>query len=399
MTTIVGDPRPRVLGLVADDLTGAADSAAGFAEHGWSVIVCLHADRPTMLPAAGGDAPTVVAVTTGSRALTDRVAAEVTARAVDALTITGAERLYLKIDSTVRGSVAGQVDGALSAWSRRHAGASAVICPALPAQHRSVVGGALLVNGVPVSRTAAAVDSVTPRTVSDLTEIVPGAVRGAIAQAGQVPRLVVDAATDADLDAIATELGRVRPELILVGSGGLAAALGRVWSHPRRPRAADATAVVGRPLLAVSSRHPVTASQLNHLDTSPVADVVDVLTTGTEMAATPLEAAAELADRVADALDAQAYDALIVVGGDGAAAILTRLAVDRIVIDGTIDRGCPTGILHGGTADGLRLVTKSGGFGDPTTLATVVRRLRATSAHPRPHRQHDENRSVPKGIS
>ena len=26
---------PRVLGLVADDLTGAADSAVGFAEHCW----------------------------------------------------------------------------------------------------------------------------------------------------------------------------------------------------------------------------------------------------------------------------------------------------------------------------------------------------------------------------
>jgi uncharacterized protein YgbK (DUF1537 family) len=32
---------PRVLGLVADDLTGAADSAVGFAEHGWRVELAL----------------------------------------------------------------------------------------------------------------------------------------------------------------------------------------------------------------------------------------------------------------------------------------------------------------------------------------------------------------------
>jgi uncharacterized protein YgbK (DUF1537 family) len=255
------------------------------------------------------------------------------------------------------------------------------------------------VDGVPVSQTAAAIDPVTPRTTSDLTQIVPGAVRGAIARSGRVRRLVVDAATDADLNAIATELGRAGPELILVGSGGLAGALGRGWAHNRGPRTVNATAVVGRPLVAVSSLHPVTASQLNHLDTNPAADEVDVLTTRTEMTATPLEAATDLADRVADALDAQAYDALILVGGDGAAAILTRLAVDRIVVDGMIDGCCPTGIINGGTADGLRLVTKSGGFGDPTTLVTILSRLSAASAHPRPHPQHDENRSVQKEAS
>jgi uncharacterized protein YgbK (DUF1537 family) len=159
------------------------------------------------------------------------------------------------------------------------------------------------------------------------------------------------------------------------------------------------TAVVGRALVAVSSLHPVTASQLNHLGTSQAADEVDVLTTSTEMTATPLEAATELADRVADALDSRAYDALILVGGDGAAAILTRLAVDRIVVDGTIDGCCPTGIINGGPADGLRLVTKSGGFGDPTTLATVLSRLRPASAHPRPNRQDEANQSLEKEAS
>jgi hypothetical protein len=33
-----------------------------------------------------------------------------------------AERLYLKIDSTVRGSVAGQIRGALTAWRRPYPG-------------------------------------------------------------------------------------------------------------------------------------------------------------------------------------------------------------------------------------------------------------------------------------
>jgi uncharacterized protein YgbK (DUF1537 family) len=37
---------PALLGLVADDLTGATDSAAGFAEHGWRVELILRPTRP-----------------------------------------------------------------------------------------------------------------------------------------------------------------------------------------------------------------------------------------------------------------------------------------------------------------------------------------------------------------
>ena len=32
---------PRVLGLVADDLTGAGDAAAGLAEAGWRALLAL----------------------------------------------------------------------------------------------------------------------------------------------------------------------------------------------------------------------------------------------------------------------------------------------------------------------------------------------------------------------
>ena len=40
---------PRVLGLLADDLTGAADSAVGFAEHGWQFELALRSAAPRML--------------------------------------------------------------------------------------------------------------------------------------------------------------------------------------------------------------------------------------------------------------------------------------------------------------------------------------------------------------
>jgi uncharacterized protein YgbK (DUF1537 family) len=66
----------------------------------------------------------------------------------------------------------------------------------------------------------------------------------------------------------------------------------------------------------------------------------------------------------------------VLVGGDGAAAILRRLAADRVVVDSMISTGSPTGTVVGGPADGLRLITKSGGFGQPDTLIRIVDRLR-----------------------
>ena len=147
-----------------------------------------------------------------------------------------------------------------------------MICPAFPSQGRTVVASTVLVNGVPVGETAAAADPVTPQTLSDLTQIIPGSVPGE--PGDRASRLIVDAATDTDLDSIAAQLAAAGPELIMVGSGGLAAALGRAWSPTGIRRTTQATA--GRILIAVSSLHPVTVGQLSRLDP---AIGVDVLTT------------------------------------------------------------------------------------------------------------------------
>ena len=387
MTTTVDRP-PRGLGLVADDLTGAADSGVAFAQHGWRVVLHLHPERVSgSLVGDPTSPPTVIALTTGTRALDNDTAAETTARAIDTLCVAGIDRLYLKIDSTVRGSVAGQITGALRAWTGQDRRiASAVICPAFPEQHRTVYQGRVLVNGIPLEQTPTANDPVAPRSTGDLTTILPDARCGTSGQIGTVSRLILDAATDADLDHIAAALSTSGPETVMVGSGGLAAALARRWSLTD-PAPSPATAGAARVLVAVSSLHPVTADQLVHLRNSPLASLADVLTTSTVEMMSPTRAAADLAARVEDAVAGQGYGAIVAVGGDGAAAILARLAADRIIIDGAISTGCPTGLVIGGGADGLRLVTKSGGFGDSATLTTVITRLRADSGA--------ENRSVP----
>ena len=126
---------------------------------------------------------TVLALTTESRALSDTNAAQQTFAATSELITAGAERLYIKIDSTVRGSVAAQVDAAIRAWSTAH--------------------DVVLLDRVPVGETAAGIDPVTPRTESDLLRIIPGSVRGTLDTIGSARIVVADARTMSDLDMLA----------------------------------------------------------------------------------------------------------------------------------------------------------------------------------------------------
>jgi uncharacterized protein YgbK (DUF1537 family) len=336
-------------------------------------------DPPSTLPPTNLT-PTVLALSTEARARSDADAARATFTAVEMLIRSGAQRLYLKIDSTARGSIPGQLAGALQAWRQVHADATAVVCPAFPAQRRTVVGGSVLVDGIPVAHTAAGTDPVTPRTVSHLVAIIPGSTHGTLDELGTEPVLIVDASTDAELDALAREGCVACPSLILVGSGGLTAALGRQWPVP-------ATRPVGYPgapaltvLVAVSSLHPVAIDQVDHLRQHLGDSQIQILTSTSATNGFAAEAAAQLADQVAAELVTSSYEALVLVGGDGAAAVLRRVAASRVVVKSMIGVGCPSGTIVGGQADGLRLVTKSGGFGDRETLTAIVRGLRNPTA-------------------
>jgi uncharacterized protein YgbK (DUF1537 family) len=393
VTGIAATAPPRVLGLVADDLTGAADSAVGFAEYGWRVELALRSAGPRVL---NPSIPAVLALTTDSRALPDTDAAHQTCTAVNELITAGAERLYVKIDSTVRGFVAAQLDGAIRAWSTAHDNATAVVCPAFPDLGRTVVDGVVLVDGVSVGDTAAGIDPVTPRTESDLLKIIPGSVRGTLDAVGSARIVVVDARTTSDLNLLAARLAAAEHSVIMVGSGGLSAALGRLWPvEPASPVTWLPRRGASGVLVAVSSLHPVTRQQLSqlramcpepfdklrtalvegHASTGSARIQVKIMTATQASNVSAGEAAVDLADRVAIELTTGRYLAAVLVGGDGAAAILRRLDADSVVVDSIISAGCPAGTVIGGPAGGLRLITKSGGFGQPDTLTRIVERL------------------------
>jgi uncharacterized protein YgbK (DUF1537 family) len=68
---------------------------------------------------------------------------------------------------------------------------------------------------------------------------------------------------------------------------------------------------------------------------------------------------------------------VIAVGGDTAISVFNSLRGEGIEIHGEISNGIVKGQLVGGLWDGLRFVTKAGGFGGPDTLKEVVGTLEA----------------------
>ncbi|WP_020014078.1 four-carbon acid sugar kinase family protein [Promicromonospora sukumoe] len=398
------------VGVVADDLTGAGDCVVQFARAGWTSHLALGRDLPSGERAA-------VAVVTDARALDDAAAAAATEAAVRALADAG--RLYVKIDSTVRGSVAAQVSGALAAWRDRVPGAFAVVCPSYPALGRTVRDGVLLVDGVPAADTAAGQDPVTPVHRSDLTALLPGAVRVPahddpkvlalrLAEAGEAAgTVVVDATEDADLDRLADAVTLLGPLAVPVGSAGLAAALAPRWGGSRAglepPRV-----TAERTLVVLSSLNEVSRGQADALLTAEPGTLLITPEAGTgpdEQAARALgttapatvlvrtpeptgtgreraaHAAGALADLVAAVTERTRPDAVVLIGGDGARAVLARLGARSVRVAGSVAEGVPLGHLEGGPAHGTVVVTKAGGFGTRRTVVDVLESLRSYSSH------------------
>ena len=387
------------LGLIADDLTGASDSAVQFARRGWNALLVLDTVRlkPDTTPdkyVVSGFSRTVTdhqvfAITTDARALDNASAESLTTDALLQLLDARVDRLYLKIDSTMRGSVPGQISGALEGWRTKYPAASAVVCPAYPRMGRTVVANQVQVHGQPIELSSIGRDPVTPVTASDLAVLIPGSLRVAPERISQrpAPVVTVDATSNDDLAKIASAIAAAGPSVIPVGSGGLAETMAATWSDAvrsvRRAKAREYRASDGgqadhrlpknpRILILVTSLNPVSLAQVDRL-AGAFPDVVFLLPPTERVGNTSV--AERLAEKFARRFERERWDVLGFIGGDGARAALRRLDASALRIVDAILEGIPLGIVVGGHADGTPIFTKAGGFGAEDALVRVVETL------------------------
>ncbi|GAA1247819.1 four-carbon acid sugar kinase family protein [Prauserella halophila] len=400
--------------IVADDVTGAGDTAVQFAESGWTAELRLQ---------PGTSDAQVIAVSSDSRACT---AGEAATRVRRAAAGTRGTRLFKKIDSTVRGPIRAEVDALLEELGQD---AVAVVCPAFPGVGRTVVDGTVLVDDVPVSDTPVGRDPVTPVTESHLPTLLgaaqvrldpaggPAEWAAHLREAGRV--VTTDATTDADLDRIARAVDALGEHGLPVGAAGLAGALARRW-HPAVPAPAPTVdpapaGADGTVLVVVTSLHAAARTQVQvlvddgaaHHEPTPGQLLDDdawhallatlsggpVDGTATPRPRTTVLSAPErggtdvppdlvarrLADAAAELVRTDSPAGLVVTGGDGARALLDGLGSSGIRLDATgtgAGSGVATGTVVGGWAEGLPIATKAGGFGESDVLITAAQAVR-----------------------
>jgi D-threonate/D-erythronate kinase len=304
-----------------------------------------------------------------------------------------AERVFLKIDSTLRGPIAGLVAGALSGSGK----SIAVVAPAFPEQGRFLHEGRVVVDGQPGASLTVALGMdgtalVGARFVNS-AEDVERAVEHARMRGAR--RVVVDADDSECLRNVACAWQQ-HADWLLVGSGGLA----RQVAGPAEPLQVrvDVRPASGPVLVIAGSPAPVTAAQIDRLREIGSVTVVEANATAPRLLAPPHNLlvvctpaaserdAGESANAVADTVAEWSKDllpgAVVMAGGATARAVCERLGATGVRLTGELSPGVPIGRLVGGVWNAVLVVTKAGGFGTPTTLLDVVRALGGSSRQP-----------------
>lgn len=338
----------RVL-ILADDLSGAADCAAPFAQRGLRTVVTLGVRHDL-------DDADVVAIDADTRRLSASAAAAQIAELVREYAPADGALFFKKIDSQLRGHIGVEIAAALRELRNFRPAARAIVAPAFPKQCRVTRGKQQYVNGV--------------RLDIDLGRL--------LAEAGVHGAQICDAESDADLAAIANTAPR---DALWVGSAGLAR---HIDTGPWRPRGrGDKKAAIpstGLALFVAGSGSAVTREQADllvadgvreiefdpsSLDPSPFTLTADTLVRLPRKVSMEAHAARfALAYYVAPQIDRAA--ALVLTGGETARAVLETIGVTGLRVRGEAEPGVAVSTAAGAWTG--YVITKSGGFGDARTL-------------------------------
>jgi len=415
------------VGVIADDLTGAADTTLAFWQHDFATFILLDGEDTTFL-----QSDAVITIDTDSRhAPLDECAARVT-DAVSRLRTLGVTTFYKKIDSTLRGNLGTEIEATMRAANIPHA----IICPAFPVMGRTVRDGRVLVQGEDLMQTPAANDPRSPVISSRIAEViarqttlpieelcVSSAETDTAAQRTDMHITIIDAQTDEDLLKWVRYFG-VGPDVLWVGAAGLADTLASELQKQKavsQPATSTPAQTAAKPVLVVAgSVHTASRGQITILQESPdvttvpidpaqlvqgtletapiIQRVSDVLAQG-KHCVIYTEHSPEVRERFKKVLDelhytyeqgggliaqylskivctilsniAQPVD-LVLTGGDTAKPILARLHVSALRVINMVAPGTPISE----TLDGTRqVVTKAGGFGQPDILLQAVHAL------------------------
>lgn len=419
-----------LLGVIADDFTGASDIANTLAkglpgEGGLRTVQYLGIPEEKADPAVEAG---VIALK--SRSIAAAAAVEQSLAALSWLLAQGCRQIVFKYCSTFDSTPGGNIGPVAEALADALGVKGVIACPAFPGAGRTVYQGHLFVRDQLLHESGLQNHPLNPMTDADIRRWLrlqttkdvghvdiaavrtgPAAIAATLEAHGRDDRtlVIVDAITDDDLVAI----GRAAAEhRLITGGSGIAIGLAANFIEKglARGTGADTVGIAGpeailagscsgatREQVAVHSRnHPTLAVDVaGVLDgTVTTADLTSFLlvhagqaplvySSGTPEAVTMMQARFGR-DRVAAAIDALFAETarslvsagirrLVVAGGETSGAVVSALDLGALTIGAEIDPGVP--VLVSGGERPVALALKSGKFGAPDFFNKALERL------------------------
>lgn len=420
-----------LLGVIADDMTGATDVALMLNRAGMRTVQVIG------VPPAGSALPEADAVVVALKSRTTPVAEAVadSLAACEALLKAGARQILFKYCSTFDSTAEGNIGPVANALAERLGAKQAIVCPAFPANGRSIYQGYLFVGAVPLHESSMKDHPLTPMRDSNLMRLMaaqaktdvglvdyatvlsgPAAVKARLAklQAEGVRYVVTDSVTNEDLMTLGAA---VSEHVLLTGGSGIAMGLPQNFRKagllPERPGPQELAAPAGRAGIISGSCSTATRGQIaaalaaglpalkvdplaladgsqaaaglaawalaqpadkpfllySSDDPAEVASVQEKL--GREKAGSIVEDAfAEVARRLSEG----GVTRLLVAGGETSGATVLGLGIRTLEIGPEIDPGVPwTRVVDGPE---MVVALKSGNFGTPDFFLKAWKLLR-----------------------
>jgi uncharacterized protein YgbK (DUF1537 family) len=424
-----------LIGVIADDFTGASDIANTLAKG----VQPEGGLRTAQYPGVPTD-PADASIEAGVVSLKSRSAPvqEAVRDSLDALIwlrAQGCKQIIFKYCSTFDSTPAGNIGPVADALAEALEATGIVVCPAFPTTGRTVYQGHLFVGDTLLSESGMQHHPLTPMTDPDLRRFLRlqttagvGHIPLSIISQGIEPTrdainggtdryVVADAVSDADLLTLGAALADAK---LITGGSGIALGLPRNLIAGRKPdaRVADAVHVSGPEAILAGSCSGATRGQVDlHAQAHPtlaidVPGVMEGRVTVETLVAfydsnqgrAPLayssgspdqvlalqsrygrEAVAEKLDNLfadtAKALVSKGYRRIVVAGGETSGAVAQAvtevLGAAAMTVGAEIDPGVP--ILTLGNGPSVALALKSGNFGAPDFFAKALQMMEGRS--------------------
>jgi uncharacterized protein YgbK (DUF1537 family) len=419
-----------ILGVIADDFTGATDVASMLVRAGMRTVQTIGIPQGEVPPEVAAADAVVVALKSRTSPVTGAVADSLAA--MRWLQAAGARQFYFKVCSTFDSTPTGNIGPVAEALMAALDTAQTLVCPAFPENGRTVFRGHLFVGDELLSDSGMRQHPLTPMSDSNLVRwmqrqsqrrvgllrhdvVARGAAavteRLAALQAEGIAHVVADAVDNAALRTLAE--GAAHLPLWVAGSGlalGLPAVLARQGAVTLTDHAADLDPLSGRGAVLAGSCSTATQAQVarwiaagrpaRRIDplalarNEPVADealawaraqtdapliyaTADAATLAQTQAALGVADAGALVEHalalIARGLVEAGTRRLVVAGGETSGAVVQALDVHTLRIGAAICPGVPwTQAVRGAGQAPLKLALKSGNFGGPAFFSEAL---------------------------